>query len=115
MAAFLSAYLSGQGDITRYLKPGVGISAITPAPYTAVKVVDISADREIPSKPAEGAVAKVAANAYAMTGENPLAVRYTLTITARAGRWEISALDLTPATLKPSNQIPQTTTKGTAP
>ncbi|MCZ4125443.1 conjugal transfer protein [Streptomyces sp. H39-S7] len=100
---FLTAYLAG-GDLTRFLTPGVQMTGITPAPYTAVAVDQIAAaglgsdaDSAGSQVPADGTRQDVLVTVRATGGDGtrtPLS--YALSLTARAGRWEITALDAAP-------------------
>ncbi|MDX2576831.1 conjugal transfer protein [Streptomyces scabiei] len=92
---FLTAYLTGAGEVDRYLAPGVKLTAVSPAPYTAVAVQQVSAVDEAAAAeqvPADGTRVRVFASVEARdaTGRWPLA--YELTLKARSGRWEVAAL-----------------------
>ncbi|MGW4823495.1 conjugal transfer protein [Streptomyces sp. NPDC004227] len=92
---FLTAYLTGAGEVDRYLAPGVKLTAVSPAPYTAVAVQQVSAIEEAAAAeqvPADGTTVRVLASVEARdaTGRWPLA--YELTLKARSGRWEVAAL-----------------------
>jgi hypothetical protein len=93
---FLAAYLTGAGEVSRYLAPGVKLTAVSPAPYTALAVQQVSAVEEATSAeqiPADGTKVRVLASVEARdtTGRWPLA--YELTLKARSGRWEVAALE----------------------
>ncbi|MEY9998123.1 cytoskeletal protein RodZ [Streptomyces sp. V4I8] len=91
---FLAAYLTGAGEADRYLAPGVSLSPVSPAPYTAVDVQQVSAVEEAAEQvPADGTKVRVLAQVEARDtgGRWPLA--YELALTARSGRWEVSALE----------------------
>lgn len=93
---FLTAYLTGAGEVDRYLAPGVNLTAVSPAPYTAVAVQQVSAIEEAAAAeqvPADGTKVRVLASVEARdaTGRWPLA--YELTLKARSGRWEVAALE----------------------
>ncbi|MFF8867919.1 conjugal transfer protein [Streptomyces sp. NPDC015139] len=92
---FLAAYLTGAGQVDRYLAPDVQLTAVSPAPYTAVAVQEVSAVEEAAATeqvPADGTTVRVLASVEARgaTGRWPLA--YELTLKARSGRWEVAAL-----------------------
>ncbi|ALV39252.1 conjugal transfer protein [Streptomyces sp. CdTB01] len=92
---FLTAYLTGAGEVDRYLAPGVKLTAVSPAPYTAVAVQQVSAIEEAAAAeqvPADGTKVRVLASVEARdaTGRWPLA--YEFTLKARSGRWEVAAL-----------------------
>lgn len=105
-AEFLTALLVG-GDVTRYITPGAPILAVTPPPYTKVEVDKVQADED-PSdhnttKPEDGDQLQLLVRAVATpTAEtSAVSVQYVLTVTARAGRWEVSSLDPAPAVTAP--------------
>ncbi|MGW7385315.1 conjugal transfer protein [Streptomyces sp. NPDC054794] len=92
---FLAAYLTGAGEVDRYLAPGVTLSPVSPAPYTAVSVEQVLAIEETAAAekvPSDGTTAHVLAQVEARDtgGRWPLA--YELTLKARSGRWEVAAL-----------------------
>ncbi|UUU37537.1 conjugal transfer protein [Streptomyces sp. NBC_00162] len=112
MGEFVRAYLSGgQGaSLERYLSPGVRVSAPRAASYARVDVEDVAADAEAAlgaTVPADGAKARVRVRVRVM-GEDRAGVRwplvYRLEVTARAGRWEVSALEA--ATTSPPAAAP---------
>jgi hypothetical protein len=93
---FLAAYLTGAGEVDRYLAPGVSLSPVAPAPYTTVTVRQMSAVEESAAAervPADGTKIRVHAqvDARGTGGRWPLA--YELALTAHSGRWEVSALE----------------------
>jgi hypothetical protein len=93
---FLAAYLTGAGEVDRYLAPGAHLTAVSPAPYTAVAVQQVSAIEEAAAAervPADGTKVRVLASVEARdaTGRWPLG--YELTLKARSGRWEVAALE----------------------
>ena len=103
IGAFLASYLTGSGDVTRYLTPGVQIQAVTPALFTAVAVTDTraitsAAGLDTTGVPKDGTVLRVLVAAVGTVSETQqITTSYALTMTARAGRWEISAVDPAPA------------------
>ncbi|MEU9304933.1 conjugal transfer protein [Streptomyces sp. NPDC048269] len=99
LGEFVRTYLGGgQGaGLDRYLSPGLRVAAPKAAPYARVEVEDVAADAEVAAGqavPADGAKARVRIR---VTGEDTQGVRWPLLyraeVTARAGRWEISALE----------------------
>ena len=102
---FLTSYLTASGDLERYLAPGTHLSGLRPAPYTglAVDQFAISGDQETQQVvPADGTTVRLLASVRATdhTGtRRPLT--YALTLTSRAGRWEVASLDAAPATQRP--------------
>ncbi|MFI7008869.1 conjugal transfer protein [Streptomyces sp. NPDC050145] len=92
---FLGAYLSGGGDVDRYLAPTTKLSAVTPAVAEQVDPETVTA-REATAAgeqvPADGTRVHVQANANAHTPAGVWPLSYELTLSARGGRWEIAAL-----------------------
>ncbi|WP_411092798.1 conjugal transfer protein [Streptomyces sp. 049-1] len=93
---FLGVYLTGTGEVDRYLAPGVKLAPVSPAPYTAVTVREVSALEEAAAAgpvPADGTKVRVLvqAEAHDEAGRWPLA--YEFTLTARSGRWDVAALE----------------------
>ncbi|MGO3089948.1 MAG: conjugal transfer protein [Galactobacter sp.] len=93
LTGFFDAYLTGQGDLQRFLTPGTDLSPITPAPYSKISITTVMADKPVPAKAEDGTTTDLrvdltgtASKAYSIT------TSYELTLTARAGRWEISSM-----------------------
>ncbi|MGW0770750.1 conjugal transfer protein [Streptomyces sp. NPDC002676] len=93
---FLAAYLTGAGEVDRYLAPGVRLSAISPAPYTAVAVEQVLAIEEAAASeqvPADGTKVRVLAEVEARDADGRWPLAYELTLKARSGRWEVAAVE----------------------
>ncbi|QDO45835.1 conjugal transfer protein [Streptomyces sp. RLB3-17] len=92
---FLAAYLTGAGEVDRYLAPGVRMSAVSPAPYTTVSVQQVSALEEAAAGqvPADGTKVRVLAQVEARDSGGRWPLAYELTLKARSGRWEVAALE----------------------
>ncbi|MEU5297838.1 conjugal transfer protein [Streptomyces umbrinus] len=92
---FLAAYLTGAGEVDRYLTPRVQLSPVSPAPYETVTVQQLLAAEEAASAesvPADGTRVRVIAQVEARDRDGRWPLAYELTLTARSGRWEITAL-----------------------
>ncbi len=97
VSAFLGAYLAGSGELSRYTSPGTDIAPITPAPYVDAKVDELRADVMPKGSPDDGDTVRVLATVALLSPlEQQLTSTYSLTLTARASRWEVSAIDLAP-------------------
>ncbi len=97
VSAFLGAYLAGSGELSRYSAPGTEFTPVTPAPYVNVSVEELRSDVMPEKAPADGSTVKVLATTALMSPlDQQLTSTYTLTLTARASRWEVSAIDLAP-------------------
>jgi hypothetical protein len=101
VGGFLTAYLVGQGQLDRYVSPGASLAVVVPAPYVSVRLQELRTHEEFEpgqaARPLDGTQTHVLARAfgYDATGQNT-AVDYALTLTARAGRWEVSGIDPSP-------------------
>lgn len=95
---FLTAYLAGSGEVSRYTAPGSSITAVTPAPYTKVLVQNLNATDEMSAKTAakDGTEVQVLVTAQLDQGTSSQTSTYFLTMASRAGRWEVKSIDSTP-------------------
>ncbi|MGW7006150.1 conjugal transfer protein [Streptomyces sp. NPDC054933] len=117
LQGFLAAYLTGSEGLDRYLSPGTTLSPVTPAPYTAVQISQISqiagpdgsdADQS-QTVPRDGTrrhlLVDIAATA---PGGVTRPLTYAVELAARAGRWEVASLEAAPqlATTSSGAQAP---------
>jgi hypothetical protein len=90
MAGFLAAYLCGQGELSRYLSPGLRLTAADPAVCGRVELVRWGATDD------ESDTRSVVAEVQLITGSGEAAVEqqasYSARMTRRDGRWEIAEL-----------------------
>lgn len=99
---FLAAMTAGTGEISRYISPGTDLRSITPPPYKGVKILDLVSDKDFSSETTEAApkdktsVRVLATAELALSTTQSLTGQYALTLTARGGRWEVSAIDPLP-------------------
>ncbi|WUS97721.1 conjugal transfer protein [Streptomyces sp. NBC_00708] len=100
---FLSAYLTGQGELNRYVSPGLQVAAIVPAPYESTLVTGLrhdaqeDDDEDEDEVPADGTRRHVLVSVSATTGGQDYLLSYALTLTTRDGRWEVASFDTAPA------------------
>ncbi|GHB74458.1 hypothetical protein GCM10010377_76140 [Streptomyces viridiviolaceus] len=93
---FLGAYLTGTGEVDRYLAPGVKLTPVFPAPYRAVTVREVSAVEEAAAAgqvPADGTKVRVMVQAEARDDAGRWPLAYELALTARSGRWDVASLE----------------------
>lgn len=93
---FLGAYLTGAGEVDRYLAPGVTLTAVSPAPYQTLTVQQISAVEDAAAAdrvPADGTTVRIYVTVEARDSSGRWPLAYELTLKARSGRWEIAALE----------------------
>ena len=99
---FLGALLGGSGDVTRYVSPGAAITAVSPPPYSAVRLMEVRTDQDLHKSPQASAtqgVVRVFVTAEAtVAADQKVTVQYAVTMRLREGRWEVAALDAAPAT-----------------
>jgi hypothetical protein len=93
-AGFLAAMVAGDGEISRYLRPGTSISAVTPAPYSAATVTGIKGSHEVSDDPADtdGTHALITVELTRLDG-NKTTAQYVLTLQARDSRWEVAGVE----------------------
>jgi hypothetical protein len=87
---FLTALLTGTGDVSRYLAPDVTVTAVNPALFSEVKI-----DRLAVTEIDGDTHARVLAVATSGAGGRR-SVGYDLGIRERAGRWEITSISGAP-------------------
>ncbi|MFJ9822300.1 conjugal transfer protein [Streptomyces sp. NPDC101151] len=93
---FLGAYLTGAGEVSRYLAPGVKLSPISPAPYTTVTVQEVWGAEEAAAAgqvPAGGTRVSVRVQVEARDDAGRWPLAYDIELKARSGRWEVAALE----------------------
>lgn len=96
ISAFLTAYLTG-ADVSVYTTPGVALAAVMPAPYVSVDTTMIAVDKTPTNPPSNGSKLRALATATVTSSQGQeLVATWALTLTARAGRWEVTAIDLAP-------------------
>ncbi len=97
VADFMTAYLTGTGDVTRYVSPQATINAITPAYWTTAAVRSLASSEEVPDRtPTAGQSAQVLVDVNLTRERTTKPAQYVLDLTARDGRWEISSLNSAP-------------------
>ncbi|MEK0098552.1 conjugal transfer protein [Streptomyces sp. A475] len=108
---FFAAYLSGSGELGRYISPGTRLSPVRPAPYRSATVTQVAAETAFQDSDGDGRIGAPAGrerlrlvvgikSARPDGIARPLA--YALTLAGRDGRWEVAALDATPQITLPA-------------
>lgn len=102
---FLQALLTGRDGMDRVTAPESPLVAITPAPYKRVEVESVTATEgealEASTNPPDGLTVHLSVQVRMHTDTKNSAGRpgqYLLTLTSRAGRWEVAQIDDFPAT-----------------
>lgn len=88
---FLSAYLTGDGELDRYLVPGATISPLTPPSYEEVEVLEGEATKRSPASWRVGVVVRVSD-----TAGRAQILEYWLEVAERDGRFEVAGLHPAP-------------------
>ncbi|MFZ3562881.1 conjugal transfer protein [Streptomyces sp. BH097] len=105
LSAFFASYLSGTGELGRYLSPGTRLAPVRPAPYRSATVTQISAETAFQDSDGDGRIGAPAGRERLRLVVDVKAARpdgvarplsYALTLAGRDGRWEVAALDATP-------------------
>ncbi|MCX4448388.1 conjugal transfer protein [Streptomyces sp. NPDC087866] len=104
ISRFFAAYLTGQGELDRYVSPGLQVAAIVPAPYQSTLVTGLRDDQDKPAGeaeedtvPADGTTRRVLVSLSATAGGQDYLLTYALTLNTRDGRWEVAAVETAPA------------------
>ncbi|BBC28733.1 uncharacterized protein SGFS_000240 [Streptomyces graminofaciens] len=93
---FFGAYLTGAGEVDRYLAPGVKLSPVSPAPYQAVAVQEVWGAEEAAAAeqvPADGTEVRVRVQVEARDDAGRWPLAYDVALKSRSGRWEVAALE----------------------
>lgn len=103
LRGFFDAYLAGAGQLERYVAPGVRLSAVSPAPYARVRLVQLAVAGvdggvEALGAPRGGRRVRLLVD---IEGESSVTrqwrpMTYALQLAARDGRWEIAAMEPAP-------------------
>jgi len=101
---FLQSYLAGNGDLTRFVTPGNTITAIAPAPYSSARIEYVVGDKDPGDKAADGEQVHVNVRMLLTNQTTETLGDFQLTLTARAGRWEVSTLGLDEDIAKSQNK-----------
>lgn len=104
---FLNSMLADTGEISRYTSPGVVISPIEPPIASAVEIQTVAATEELPSASetvTDGQSAQILLTVQLRDQQQQpgMSAQYALTMKARAGRWEVAAMDPAPQVRAPA-------------
>jgi hypothetical protein len=94
VTGFLGAYLCGEGELSRFLSPGLSLTAASPKVCSEIEVIRwgvVKGDDE--SK--QTVVFDALLDSHGRSGATPRLATYTLLLASRDGRWEVN--DLLPA------------------
>ncbi|MEV6280197.1 conjugal transfer protein [Nocardia sp. NPDC051832] len=113
-SGFLTAFLTGAGDVTRYTSPEAGIVALRPAPFAALQAVTVQSDDSGCGATRSEARVLVLTTPKADGGATaPLA--YPLTLVRSGGQWQVRSMDPIPALADPVTVVQGHETRELAP
>ncbi len=101
---FMQAMLTGSGDIARYTTPDSGITALRPAPFSAVDSVSVGADDSHCGASGDTAQVLVSVNPKGEAGSAPT-LSYPLAMVRAAGSWQVRAIESVPALRYPMTVV----------
>jgi|GEM_PF-985071 len=110
---FLSAFLTGTGDITRYISPNSGITALAPPPFTGVDTLSVKSDDSSCGTVAASSRVQIMVNPKDASGAVPT-LAYSLTMIRSAGVWQVQSIDPTPLLRQPMAVVAGQGTPSTA-
>ncbi|MEV4130270.1 conjugal transfer protein [Nocardia sp. NPDC049707] len=99
-SGFLTTYLTGNGDVGRYITLDAGIVALRPAPFTAVETVAVTSDDNSCGSARSHAQVLVTVNPKADSGA-AATLAYPLTMVRDGGQWQVQSVDAVPAMTNP--------------
>lgn len=117
---YLAAFLAGQGELDRWVAPGVSATPVQPRPCRTVKLDDVrTAVDDVPTPDRNGLQLAVIATATCRTTATTSTVsQYPLILQVRDGRWEVAAdnpgLATSPEAASSSSTTPPPLTSTTA-
>lgn len=99
VSRFAAAFLTGNGELVRYVAPTANLRPVQPAPFTGVRLTRLGA-RVLPGPDkAQQVVAEFRATDAAGRVE---LLQYALELAQRSGRWEVRALLPAPPLVRPA-------------
>ncbi|WP_431941515.1 conjugal transfer protein [Nocardia grenadensis] len=112
---FLTAYLTGSGDVARYVTVESGIAALRPAPFTELSTVAVTAEDSACGTAGETARILATVTPKGPAGAAP-ALAYPLTMVRGDGQWQVRIIETLPALKEPLTAVaPQGEKAGPAP
>ncbi|MFE7801040.1 conjugal transfer protein [Nocardia sp. NPDC057440] len=99
-AGFLGALLANSGDVVRYTSQDAAITALKPAPFTAVELVSLAADDTSCGTGKTKAQVLATINPKADGGATAT-LAYPLSMVRNGGQWQVQSIDSVPALANP--------------
>ncbi|MGH9286236.1 MAG: conjugal transfer protein, partial [Acidimicrobiales bacterium] len=102
ISRFAAAFLTGDGELDRYVTAGSGLRPIVPAPYASVRLATVAMATAPATSPA-GPLTRVLAEVHATdAGGRAQVLQYSLGLTQRNGRWEVADVAAAPPLAPPA-------------
>lgn len=101
---FLTAFLTGSGDISRYVSLNSGITALQPAPFASLDTVSVQSDNRNCGTGGSSARVQILVNPKSAAGAAPT-LSYALTMVLTAGQWQVQSIDSLPQLRTPLAEI----------
>lgn len=101
---FLTAYLSGSGDVARYVTVDSGIAALHPAPFTELTAVSVTAEDSACGAAGNDARVLATVTPKGQLGAAP-PLAYPLTMVRGEGQWQVRAIETLPALKEPLSAV----------
>lgn len=106
VSGFITAYLTGQGGVERYVTSDSMLVGLGPV-YETATVTMLTAVSAVPATPADGQSVRVLAQVDAVTSQyTPAHLVYPLTLRGLGGRWSVAAIDAAPAMSTADDPVP---------
>ncbi|MGW1742672.1 conjugal transfer protein [Nocardia sp. NPDC001965] len=104
VTGFLTAYLTGSGDVARYVSVDSGIAALRPAPFTELKTVAVTAEDSACGTAGDTARVLATVTPEGQSGAAP-ALAYPLTMVRGDGQWQVRVIETLPALKEPLTAV----------
>lgn len=113
---FLQAFLTGSGDVTRYVTSNSGITALAPAPFASADTLSVRSDDSSCGSSTSSAHTQIMVNPKGTAGAAPT-LAYALTMVRTAGQWQVQSIDPMPLLRQPMAVVaePGSQSPGNAP
>ncbi|MEV5838200.1 conjugal transfer protein [Nocardia sp. NPDC052112] len=112
-SGFLTAYLTGTGDVGRYVTLDAGITALRPAPYTTVETVAVISDDNSCGTARSAAQVLATVNPKG-DGGAAATLAYPLTMVRNGGQWQVQSVDSVPALTSPPAVVAEQDSRGSS-
>ncbi|NKY54007.1 conjugal transfer protein [Nocardia vermiculata] len=106
-SGFLKAYLTGSGDVARYIAAGAGITSLQPAPFTDLDSVSVTSADSSCGSSSEAAQVLATVSPKGKSGASA-SLSYPLSMVRSSGQWQVQGIDRVPALTSPLTVVTET-------